>query len=242
MLILVDTRQRQPREIYHPEIQDMQEAGHETRLRRLPFGDYMTDGVPVAVDTKSGMHELVLQMQRPDYLAKLVNECLRAQSARVQLVMLIGPASEDGYTVTSMDDLRGWENPTLKDPRRLNWPVQPLTGDELADLMSALSLWTGVRWEFCGEGETAAAIVDILSHPSSVSPGVLAPRVWKDWDGEQLVCSRCGSVVTDSDAHCPACGAHFEAKLTDLEPRYIIRWAQIEREKRKRPRPVAAAG
>lgn len=240
MLILVDTRQRQPRAEYHPEIQDMRELGHETQLRRLPYGDYMTDGAAVAVDTKSGMHELVLQMQRPDYLSRLVNELLRAQSAGVQLVMLIGPAKEDGYSVTGMDDLRGWENPTLKDPRRLSWPVQPLSGEELADLMEALTLWTGVRWEFCTQDEMAGIIVDVLSHPSSIAPGVLAPRVWRDWDGEQLVCSRCGSVVTNRDTHCQECGSMFVRKLTELEPREIIRWAQIEKERGKRP--AAAAG
>lgn len=240
MLILVDTRQRQHRAEYHPEIQDMREQGHETQLRRLPYGDYMTDGVPVAIDTKSGMHELVLQFQRPEYLSKLVNEMLRAQSAGTQLVMLIGPASEDGYTVTSLEDLRKWENPTSKDPRRTSWPVQPLSGEESADLMEALTLWTGVRWEFCTQDEMAGTIVDILSHPSSVSPGILVPRVWRDWDGEQLVCSRCGSAVTNRDTHCPECGSTFVRKLTELEPREIIRWAQIEREKGKRP--AAAAG
>ena len=169
-LIYIDTRQQRGKhEIKHSWL-----AAHgvSTELRTLDFGDYMTPGSNVSVDTKRDIDEVAKNINGKNH-DRFKRECIRARDAGYRLVILV----ENHDNVICLDDLKKWTNghclacnyykrktcdPTSGGKCLKHGTRKPIQGERLARAMSTMSDRYGVRFEFCPPVEAARRICNLL--------------------------------------------------------------------------------
>lgn len=168
-VILIDTRQQAGKHA----IKDEWWASHKvsTVRSKLDFGDYMTDGSNISIDTKRNIQEIAQNINGRGH-DRFKRECVRARDAGYRLVILV--ENLDG--VCNLDDLLAWTNDHCKqcmarksgcDPNANGKCVRhntrkPIQGARLTRAMSTMSERYGVRFEFCNPHESAKRICDLL--------------------------------------------------------------------------------
>ena len=138
---------------------------------KLDFGDYMTDGSNISIDTKRNIQEIAQNINGRGH-DRFKRECVRARDAGYRLVILV--ENLDG--VCSVDDVKAWTNshcvrckyrkectPNDSSTKCLQHGTRkPIQGARLARAMSTMSERYGVRFEFCNPHESAKRICDLL--------------------------------------------------------------------------------
>ena len=169
-VIKVDTRQHKGKHA----VKDDWWASHgvSTARVKLDFGDYMTDGSNVSVDTKRNIAEVAQNIGGRNH-ARFKRECQRAAASGCRLVVLV--ENRDG--VHCLDDLRKWTNDHCracgerrrsgcnpfdgqKCPR--HGTRKPIQGPRLAKAMETMQERYGVRFEFCAPRDAAEIICGLL--------------------------------------------------------------------------------
>lgn len=144
-LIFIDTRQQiskhLEKDIY------FKEHGCDTKRTKLFVGDYTKLDQRICVDTKRNILELAGNICGKQH-ERFRNECIRAQEAGIQLVVLIEQVPPDG-------DLSKWTSKHTQ-----------ASGETLGKAMRTMTEKYGVRFEFCRTSDTAKRIVDILFEES----------------------------------------------------------------------------
>lgn len=169
--IIEDTRQQMARGDKHSTKHAWFEAhGVQIVRAKIDFGDYITSGSNIAVDTKRSVDELAQNLVRDHERFK--RECVRARDAGWRLVILV----EDGR-FEKPGELAKWTNThcvkcawrrrseckpraTGKCPR--HGTRKPPHGDRLARIMQVMEERYGVRFEFCKPEDAAKRICELL--------------------------------------------------------------------------------
>lgn len=147
--------------------------GVSTVRCKLDFGDYMTDGSNISVDTKRSIDEIAQNINGKQH-DRFKRECQRAAAAGYRLVILI----ENNEGVSNFDTLKSWTNTHCGycvhfrkktcDPCesgekcRKHGTRKPIQGERLAKAMQTMSERYGVIFEFCKPTETAWKICLLL--------------------------------------------------------------------------------
>ena len=169
MIILEDTRQQaQKHDLKHKWIE---QNGITIRRQALYCGDYtLPTDQSVCIDTKKDIQELVSDICGKQH-ERFRNECIRAQEAGIQLIILtenkgekVGHGEIYNPTITKLEELHRWKNPRLfifsggkqKYPRATR-------GVTLQKACMTLSAKYGVKFMFCTPQQSAAKIVELLS-------------------------------------------------------------------------------
>lgn len=147
-VILEDSRQK-PEKNAHIRKQ-LESLGYKVERSKLYCGDYTwaTDQ-KVCIDTKQDLQEVCgnLTQQHERFQA----ECVRAQEAGIQLIILVQEPS-----IKTLGEVPMWYNWRLKkNPKALN-------GKKLYKIMATFQERYGVRWEFCKKSDVGYKIVELL--------------------------------------------------------------------------------
>ena len=140
-------------------------------VSKLPVGDYMSfDNPRLVVDRKQNLAEVAVNLsdvpkkdkdgrikRMPDGQVqtewlRLNRELQKAAELGVTVIFLV----EHGGGIRTLEDVRGWVNPRLKE--------HPMTmsGERLYRRMDVLARKYGCRWEFCDKKQTGYRIVELL--------------------------------------------------------------------------------
>ena len=169
--ILTDTRQQAGKHV----IKDEWWASHgvSTVRVKLDFGDYMTDGSNVSVDTKRSVGEIAQNISGKNH-DRFKRECIRARDAGYRLVILV----ENREKVREIGDLYKWTNDHCRacgtrrqgkcDPRSSSGKCprhrtrKPIQGPRLAKAMQTMGERYDVEFMFCDPRDTARIICELL--------------------------------------------------------------------------------
>lgn len=121
---------------------------------KLAFGDYCLPPV-VAVDTKASIAELAYDIDQEH--ERFRRELAGARDAGVRLVVLV----ENGEGVRDLAGLVSWVE-SGEDFARRRYAQRRLQGSRLAKACATMSARYGAEFRFCGPGEAAGLIVEIL--------------------------------------------------------------------------------
>ena len=168
--IYCDTRQQKGK---HENIDRWFERhGVEYEYRKLDFGDYMTDGSNISIDTKRNVQEVAGNCGKDH--ARFAREMERAREAGYRLVILV-----ETPKYKQVSDIAGWTNRVCArcQKKRMGYcnPKQsigcsaghrkPMTGATLARIMKSMESNHGSKFEFCHPAHTARFICDLLGVP-----------------------------------------------------------------------------
>jgi len=141
-------------------------------VRKLDFGDYMTDGSNISVDTKRCVDEIAQNINGKNH-KRFKDECLRAATSGYRLVVLV--ENRDG--IEDYAGLRGWMNTHCRmcgvrarvhcipfDGQKCerHGTRKPIQGPRLATAMQTMNVRYGVDFMFCKPGESARIICELL--------------------------------------------------------------------------------
>jgi len=126
-------------------------------VSKLPIGDYMNyDNPRMVVDRKQSLAEVAVNVGQDH--ARFKRELERAQEFGIGLIFLV----EHGGSIKTLDDVRGWNNPRLK-----NHPLA-LSGERLYKIMLTIQNKYGIAWEFCDKRCTGKRIIELLSDREAI--------------------------------------------------------------------------
>lgn len=123
----------------------------------LLVGDYMFPGGKVSIDTKQDVLEIAKDIMSSDH-RRFRDECIRAQEAGIQLVILV----EEELPFGKIDY---WKSPVWKTSNKYHKYGDPMTRIEPKALKKAMLTMMeryGVRFEFCSKVNTPRRIIEIL--------------------------------------------------------------------------------
>lgn len=147
-VILEDSRQK-PEKNAHIRKQ-LEALGYKVDRSKLYVGDYQfADSGKLVVDTKQDLQEVVGNVVQQHERFKA--ECVRAQEAGIQLVILIADPK-----ITCLADVFSWKN-----PRRI-YSKKATTGATLAKIMYTFQEKYGVQFEFAHPDHIGEKIVSLL--------------------------------------------------------------------------------
>lgn len=130
--------------------EQLESLGYKVDRSKLYVGDYQfADSGKKVIDTKQDMLE-ICQNVIQDH-ERFRNECVRAQEANIELVILI--ADE---TITGLQDVFGWKN-----PRRF-YSKKCTTGRQLGKILYAMKERYNVDFQFCKKQDIGKRIVELL--------------------------------------------------------------------------------
>lgn len=148
-VILEDSRQK-PEKNAHIRKQ-LEQLGYKVERSKLYCGDYTwaTDQ-KVCIDTKQDLQEVCgnVTQQHDRFQA----ECMRAQEAGIQLIILVQEPS-----IKTLGEVPMWYNWRLKkNPKALN-------GKKLYKIMATMTEKYGVAWLFTTKAKCGERIVELLN-------------------------------------------------------------------------------
>ena len=120
-------------------------------VSKLYVGDYMSlDNPRLIIDRKQNLSELYQNMchSRKRFVAELI----KAQQAGIKLVILV----EHGGSIHSMEDVKEWNNPRLKE-NPYAWD-----GTRMQTEMRRYEKLYGTEFVFCSKAQTGKRIIEIL--------------------------------------------------------------------------------
>jgi hypothetical protein len=186
MLLYEDTRQQVYAGDKHDNIRShCQQAGIEIKRIALPFGDYaLADNVDIneisytdrtgvdrtvtktsikagsiSIDTKQDLVEISGNIMHSKDHERFRRECIKAQEAGCQLVILIEEIPPCG-----MVDL--WTPPVFQSTTRYHRAGQPVTRANpvlLRKCMETMTKKYGVKFAFCDRSQTGRVLMSILT-------------------------------------------------------------------------------
>lgn len=133
--------------------------------RKLDFGDYMTEGSNVSIDTKKDVQELAGNLGREH--DRFARECDRARDAGYRLIVLV----EELEAYNDREKVKLWTSRVCRTCRRCDphktktckaRRFKPINGERIAKSMTTFEMDHGVRFMFCKRGDTAATICRLL--------------------------------------------------------------------------------
>lgn len=134
----------------------LEDLGYKVVRSKLYVGDYQfADSGKIAIDTKQDLQEVVGNVIHDH--ERFRNECIRAQEAGVQLIILITEPK-----IYNLSDVFGWYNP------RLRWSKKATTGRQLGKILYAMRDKYGVQFEFCSKDHVGQKIVHLLGGNNEV--------------------------------------------------------------------------
>lgn len=160
MVLIEDSRQQQWDGDKHSNIHRYcSRAGIEIMRTALPYGDYCLidpeTGEPdlsISVDTKQGMLEIMGNIMNSRDHVRFKAECVKAQEAGSQLVILI-------EEIPPLGMVELWQSP-------LNRQGKPFTRANpvlFAKCIKTMTERYGVRFVFCDKRQTGRVLIDILT-------------------------------------------------------------------------------
>lgn len=162
-IIQIDTRQQANKHVHVDKWFD--DHGIEYFYKKLDFGDYMTAGSNVSIDTKKDVQELAQNLGRDN--DRFARECDRARDAGYRLIILI----EELEAYNDREKVKLWTSRVCRTCRRCNPHKtkgckarrgKPVNGEQVAKAMTTFERDHGVRFMFCKRGDTAATICRLL--------------------------------------------------------------------------------
>ena len=155
MVLLEDTRNKVGE---HKNIQAYCEHnGILLRRSKLYVGDYqIADNAKVAVDTKQDVIELAGNIFQSH--ERFRRECLRAQEAEIQLIILIEEELPQGGLVN-------WKSPTYRSTTRYHRygdPISRINPSTLKKAMLSMTDKYGVQFRFCDWRSTGRLLIKYL--------------------------------------------------------------------------------
>lgn len=149
MTIQVDTREKS--RAIQKIIKEFDRQGVTHFSSKLYVGDYVNlENSFLVVDRKQNLLEVcsnVCQQHK-----RFVDEIKRANAAGIKIVFLV----EHSKNINSLDDVKGWNNPRLKES-----PLA-VSGERLYKILSTLEKKYGVEFQFCDKQNTGKRIIEIL--------------------------------------------------------------------------------
>lgn len=145
MAIIEDTRQQAGKHEHVKRWMDSHGVEFHQRARALPFGDYITPGGNISVDTKKDLVEVAGNLGKGH--ARFTRELVRATEQGWRLIILI----EQYPAFNDRAKLYKWRNPHGR-----------LHGPTLAKMMNTMEENYSIRFEFCAKRDTARRICEIL--------------------------------------------------------------------------------
>lgn len=143
--------------------------GVEVVRKKLDFGDYMTDGSNVVIDTKKGLQEICSNVGTEH--ARFVREIERAQVQGYKIVFLI----EQPGPVHCVDDIYMWTNNTCERcsyfralqcdsvvSKCIKYRHRPMTGSTLQKIIKSMHASHGCEFELISPDLSAARICELL--------------------------------------------------------------------------------
>ena len=143
--------------------------GVTVQRRKVDFGDYVTDGSNIAVDTKANLQEICGNLGKDH--DRVVREVERANEAGYRLVFLI----EVGGNYKCVDDVTRWTNDVCKRCQHYRAKVctpprdrckrfkrRPMTGETLSKIMHGMERDHGCVFEFIHPLMAAKRVCDLL--------------------------------------------------------------------------------
>lgn len=147
-VILEDSRNRIDKNKHIRE--QLESLGYKVDRSKLYVADYQfADSGKIVVDTKQDLSELC-QNVISDH-ERFRNECIRAQEANIQLIILVADP-----TITGLQDVFGWKN-----PRRF-YSKKATTGRQLGKILYSMKSKYNVDFQFCKKEEIGKRIVELL--------------------------------------------------------------------------------
>ena len=133
-------------------------CGHKVVRSKMLVGDYQlaNDG-RIAIDTKSGVLELIADMYKQH--DRFRRECELAQEAGIQLIILTEEVLPGGR-------LDKWQSPVWKSTTRNHRVGEPMSKADPARLRKArypMQERYGVKFLFCDPRSTGKRIIEILT-------------------------------------------------------------------------------
>lgn len=149
MTIQIDSREK-PRAIRNI-CYEFTRHGAQYFISKLPCGDYCSlDNARYCIDRKQNLNELVSNIGQQH--RRFINELKRANELGIQLVFLV----EHGKDIVTLEDVKSWENPRLKDS------PNAISGERLYKVLSTLEQRYNTRFYFCSKAQTGRRILELL--------------------------------------------------------------------------------
>ena len=149
MTIQIDSREK-PRAIRNI-CYEFTRQGAQYFISKLPCGDYCSlDNARYCIDRKQNLNELVSNIGQQH--RRFINELKRANELGIQLVFLV----EHGKDIVTLEDVKSWENPRLKDS------PNAISGERLYKALNTLEQRYNTRFYFCTKAQTGARILELL--------------------------------------------------------------------------------
>ncbi|MBR3974383.1 MAG: ERCC4 domain-containing protein [Clostridia bacterium] len=149
MNIFVDTREKQ--RAIKKIVAEFEKQGVGYASTKLFVGDYQrADNSLLVIDRKQNLLEVCTNVGQDR--ERFVRELKRAREMGVKIIFLV----EHGKDVNSLEEVKKWQNPRLKDS-----PLA-LSGERLYKILSVLEKNYGCEFQFCTKNETGTRIIQLL--------------------------------------------------------------------------------
>ena len=150
MIIQIDTREKS--KAIKKILADFDRAKVKHISSKLYVGDYMNMDFPrLVIDRKQNLSELTNNVCQEH--KRFIAELKRALDAGIHVVILC----EHGGKIRTLDDVREWVNPRLKDS-----PLA-VSGERLHKILSTMKKTYDFEILFCKKADTGKEILRILS-------------------------------------------------------------------------------
>ena len=150
LTLIVDTREK-PKAIIRI-LNYFTQIGARVIRSKMYVGDYQLMSNPyLVIDRKQNLSELcnnVVQEHR-----RFTDELKRAEEVGISVMVLV----EHGGGIHSVDDVRNWVNPRLKES------PMAVSGERLYKILKAIEYSYHCKFDFCTKAQTGRRIVEILT-------------------------------------------------------------------------------
>lgn len=152
MTIQIDTREKP--DAIKKIVAEFDKQGVLQIRSKMYVGDYMNyDNPRLVIDRKQDLLELCKNTTSDKDHKRFINEIKKAKSAGIKIIFLC----EHGENIETLDDVRSWVNPRLKES-----PLA-VSGERLYKTLYTISKTYGVEFLFCSKAETGKRIIELLS-------------------------------------------------------------------------------
>lgn len=149
MGVLIEDTRNKPSKNAHI-VKQLNELGHKVMRSKLLVGDYSwSTNQSICIDTKQNLSELCSNVIQDH--ERFRNECIRAQEAGIQLIVLV---ADD--TIKDLSGVFTWKN-----PRRF-YSKRAITGRQLGKILYSMRDKYNVQFEFTITDNIGKRIIELL--------------------------------------------------------------------------------
>ena len=147
-MLIEDTRNKPSKNAHI--VKQLNELGHKVMRSKLLVGDYSwSTNQSICIDTKQNLSELCSNVIQDH--ERFRNECIRAQEAGIQLIVLV---ADD--TIKDLSGVFTWKN-----PRRF-YSKRAITGRQLGKILYSMRDKYNVQFEFTITDNIGKRIIELL--------------------------------------------------------------------------------